>query len=76
MPDIKCINLGNVCSNAGAPAVEEVFQKHAVWMTYFYSETNNGSENLLTAYFTKAREFVDPADPERGETGNTSFYNQ
>ena len=37
MSGIKCINLGYVCSNADALAVEEVFRKHAAWMTEFYS---------------------------------------
>lgn len=73
MSDIKCINLGYVCSNEDAPAVEEVFRKHAAWMTEFYSESNNGSEHLLNAYFTKAPEFIDPTDPEKGVTGNTLF---
>ena len=73
MSDIKCINLGYVCSNAEAASVEEVFRKHAAWMTDFYSEANNGSEHLLNAYFTKAPEFIDPTDPEKGVTGNTLF---
>ena len=73
MSDIKCINLGYVCSNAEAASVEEVFRKHAAWMTDFYSEANNGSEHLLNAYFTKAPEFKDPTDPSKGETGNTLF---
>ena len=73
MSDIKCINLGYVCSNAEAASVEEVFRKHAAWMTDFYSEANNGSEHLLSAYFTKAPEFIDPTDPEKGVTGNTLF---
>ena len=64
MSDIKCINLGYVCSNAEAASVEEVFRKHAAWMTDFYSEANNGNEHLLNAYFTKAPEFIDPTDPE------------
>ena len=42
-------------------------------MTDFYSEANNGSEHLLSAYFTKAPEFIDPTDPEKGVTGNTLF---
>jgi hypothetical protein len=73
MSDIKCINLGYVCSNAEAASVEEVFRKHAAWMTDFYSEANNGNEHLLNAYFTKAPEFIDPTDPEKGVTGNTLF---
>ena len=73
MSEIKCINLGYVCSNAEAASVEEVFRKHAAWMTDFYSEANNGSEHLLNAYFTKAPEFIDPTDPEKGVTGNTLF---
>jgi len=73
MSDIKCINLGYVCSNAEAASVEEVFRKHAAWMTDFYSEANNGSEHLLNAYFTKAPEFIDPTDPEKGVTCNTLF---
>ena len=73
MSDIKCIKLGYVCSNAEAASVEEVFRKHAAWMTDFYSEANNGSEHLLNAYFTKAPEFIDPTDPEKGVTGNTLF---
>ena len=73
MSEIKCINLGYVCSNAEAASVEEVFRKHAAWMTDFYSEANNGSEHLLNAYFTKAPEFIDPTDPEKGENGNTLF---
>ena len=68
MSEIKCINLGYVCSNAEAASVEEVFRKHAAWMTDFYSEANNGSEHLLNAYFTKAPEFIDPTDPEKGVT--------
>ena len=73
MSEIKCINLGYVCSNAEAASVEEVFRKHAAWMTDFYSEANNGSEHLLNAYFTKAPEFIDPTDPEKGVTGITLF---
>ena len=73
MSDIKCINLGYVCSNAEAASVEEVFRKHAAWMTDFYSEANNGNEHLLNAYFTKAPEFIDPTDPEKGVTANTLF---
>ena len=73
MSNIKFIKLGYVCSNADAPAAEEVFRKHAAWMTEFYSESNNWSEHLLNAYFKKAPEFIDPTDREKGVTGNTLF---
>ena len=42
-------------------------------MTEIYSESNNGSEHLLNAYFTKAPEFIDHTDPGKGVTGNTLF---
>ena len=42
-------------------------------MTDFYSETNSGSEHLLTAYFTKAPEFIDPTNSEKGVTSYTLF---
>jgi len=73
MSDIKCINLGYVCPKAESEAVEAIFRKHAAWMNNFYSEANNGNEHLLTAYFTKAPEFIDPTDPEKGVTGNMLF---
>ena len=73
MEHIRCINLGYVVSEDKAEGVEEIFKKHASWMKDFYSEENEGLDHLITAYFTKAPEFVDPTDPEKGVTGNIIF---
>ena len=71
--EIKCINLGYVVSDEKADFVETIFTKHASWMNEFYSEANDGTKHLISAYFTKSPEFVDPTDPEKGTTGNTIF---
>ena len=71
--EIKCINLGYVVSDDKADFVETIFTKHASWMSEFYSEANDGTKYLISAYFTKSPEFVDPTDPEKGTTGNTIF---
>ena len=71
--DLKCINLGYICSEVESVEVEATFQKHAEWMTEFYSEPNGGLDHLVSAYFTKAPELVDPTDPSKGFTGNVLF---
>jgi len=73
MSEIKCINLSYVVSSDNAGDVENIFRSHASWMTEFYSEENEGKEHLISAYFTKAQEFVDPTDPTKGFTGNIVF---
>ena len=73
MSEIKCINLSYVVASDNAGDVENIFKKHASWMTEFYSEENEGKEHLISAYFTKAQEFVDPTDPTKGFTGNIVF---
>lgn len=52
MTDLKCINLGYICSEVESVEVEATFQKHAEWMTEFYSEPNGGLDHLVSAYFT------------------------
>ena len=42
-------------------------------MTNFYSDSNNGSTHLLSAYFTKAPWLIDPTDPVKNITGTTLF---
>ena len=42
-------------------------------MQEFYSDTNDGSKYLISSFFTKADEFVNPADPSQGLTGNVVF---
>ena len=73
MSGLKCINLAYVCSESEADEVENIFRKHATWMTEFYSEANGGLDHLVSAYFTKAHELVDPTDPAKGVTGNILF---
>ena len=73
MSDVFCINLGYVVAADEADKVEAVFRKHAAWMTDFYSEENDGPAHLITAHFTKAPEFKDPANPDEGLTGNIVF---
>ncbi len=73
MSGLKCINLAYVCSESEAVEVENTFSKHATWMTEFYSESNGGLDHLVSAYFTKAHELVDPTDPAKGVTGNILF---
>ena len=73
MSEIKCINLSYVVSSDNAGDVENVFKKHASWMNEFYAEENEGKEHLISCYFTKAQEFVDPTDPTKGFTGNIIF---
>ena len=73
MSGLKCINLAYVCSESEAVEVENTFRKHATWMTEFYSESNGGLDHLVSAYFTKAHELVDPTDSRKGTTGNILF---
>ena len=73
MSEVRCINLGYVCSEKEAEEIESIFRKHAAWMSEFYSEKNNGKDHLINAYFTKAPEFVDPTDPSKGVMGNIFF---
>ena len=71
--EIKCINLGYVVADEKAEHVEQIFKKHAKWMSGFYSSKNDGESHLISAYFTKSPEFTDPTDPSKGTTGNTIF---
>ena len=73
MSEIKCINLGYVVPKDKADEVLELFKTHAAWMQEFYSDTNDGSKYLISSFFTKADEFVNPADPSQGLTGNVVF---
>ena len=40
--EIKCINLGYVVADEKAAHVEQIFKKHAEWMSGFYSSNNDG----------------------------------
>ena len=73
MSEIKCINLGYVVPKDKADEVLELFKTHAAWMQEFYSDSNDGSKYLISSFFTKADEFVNPADPSQGLTGNVVF---
>ncbi len=73
MSEIKCINLGYVVPKDKADEVLELFKTHAAWMQEFYSDSNDGSKYLISSFFTKADEFVNPADPSQGLTGNIVF---
>ena len=41
MSEIKCINLSYVVSSDNAGDVENIFKKHASWMTEFYSDISD-----------------------------------
>ena len=73
MSEVKCINLGYVVPKDKADEVLELFKTHAAWMQEFYSDSNDGSKYLISSFFTKADEFVNPADPSQGLTGNVVF---
>ena len=60
-------------SDVDAVEVEAKFQKFAEWMIEFYSEPNEGLDNVVSALFTKAKELVDPTDPSKSFTGNVLF---
>tara|TARA_B100000035_G_scaffold278943_1_gene258227 strand:- start:406 stop:777 length:372 start_codon:yes stop_codon:yes gene_type:complete len=68
-----CINLGFVVPKKNHEEVENILKVHSDWMKVFYSDANNGSNYLLTAYFTKAVELKDPTNPSKGESGNILF---
>ena len=73
MSDIRCINLGYVVPKDKADEVQQLFEKHSAWMEKFYSDLNKGPDYLISSYFTKVDELVDPADPSKGVTGNIVF---
>ena len=53
-----------------APAVEKGLADHAEWMRETHAIGTGKSVNLVDYYVTKAEEFVNPANPEEGKTGN------
>lgn len=55
---------------AEAPAVEKGLADHADWMRETHAIGAGKSVNLVDYYVTKAEEFVNPANPEDGKTGN------
>jgi|TARA_B110000263_G_scaffold172970_1_gene150904 hypothetical protein len=73
MSDIRCINFGYVVPEDKADEVQSVFNKHSAWMDDFYCESVNGQEHLISSYFTRAPEFINPVDPSEGVTGNVIF---
>ena len=73
MTDIICINLAFKVPSDKVSEVQSIFKKHALWMKAFYSESNKGQKYLVNVYFTKAKEYKDPTDPTKGETGNVLF---
>ena len=73
MSDIRCINLSYVVPKDKADEVQVIFKKHSAWMQNFYSDTNDGPKHLISSFFTKADEFIDPTDPNKGLTGNIIF---
>ena len=73
MSKTVCINLGFVVPKKNHEEVENILKVHSDWMKVFYSDANNGSNYLLTAYFTKAVELKDPTNPSKGESGNILF---
>ena len=42
-------------------------------MTEFYSKPNGGLDHLVSAYFTKAPELVDPSNASKDFTGKVLF---
>ena len=53
-----------------APAVEKGLANHAEWMRETHAIGSGKSVNLVDYYVTKAEEYVNPANPEEGKTGN------
>jgi|TARA_B110000967_G_C18832919_1_gene535064 hypothetical protein len=73
MTEVKCVNLGFIVPESKVREVQYVFEKHAKWMREFYSEANSGDNYLINAFITKATEFIDPTNPNKGLTGNILF---
>ena len=73
MSDMRCINLGYVVPKDQADQVQAVFKKHSAWMENFYSDSNNGPDHLISSFFTRADEFIDPMDPSKGVTDKVIF---
>ena len=55
---------------AEAPAVEKGLADHADWMRETHAIGAGKTVNLVDYYVTKAEEYVNPANPEEGKTGN------
>ena len=64
------INIAYVVPKDKAEEVEACFMKHSAHMEKFYA---GSVEHLISCYFTKAPQFVEPTDPSKGETDNMIF---
>ena len=62
-------NSSNIEGNASNLTLDRSYNT----LTLIYSDANNGSNYLLTAYVTKAVELKDPTNPSKGESGNILF---